>query len=112
MTVLFQSIFAWAMTFGCMGLFRALIRRENRTIRYISDSSYWLYLAHLALIVAGQMLVRDWPMPALVKLSLVFVFATGVLLVMYQLMVRYTWVGTMLNGKRFRPSIATPGDEG
>jgi hypothetical protein len=50
--LLFQALYAWMMTFGCMGMFRSLLTKENRTIRYVSDSSYWLYLEHLPLFVA------------------------------------------------------------
>ena len=57
-----QVIYTWAMTFGLMGCCRRLLRRENPVIRYLSDSSYFLYLAHLPLIIAAQVIVRDWPL--------------------------------------------------
>ena len=50
-----------------LGMFRSLLTRDNRTIRYVSDSAYWLYLAHLPLVLGTQVIVRDWPLPALVK---------------------------------------------
>jgi hypothetical protein len=57
---------AWAalvgrpeMAFGCVGMFRSLLTRENRVIRYLSDSSYWLYLAHLPLCIVGQALISQ-----------------------------------------------------
>ena len=46
-----QVVFAWGMTFGLIGLCRSLLKRENRVVRYISDSSYWLYIAHLPLVL-------------------------------------------------------------
>jgi hypothetical protein len=99
-----QVIFTWMTVFGCMGLFRSLLTRENRTVRWISDSSYWLYLAHLPLVILGQLWVRSWPLPAMVKFLLLNALIIGFLLITYQWMVRYTWLGTLLNGPRTRPA--------
>ena len=102
-----QAAFAGGMTFGLIGLCRSLLKRENRWIRYIADSSYWLYIAHLPLVLLAQTVVRTWPMPAWAKFSLVCVVVTGVLLVTYEYMVRYTLIGTMLNGKKTRPETVS-----
>ena len=106
-SVALQAVFAWGMTFGLIGLCRGLLKREYRTIRYVSDSSYWLYVVHLPLVLLAQTMVRTWPMPAWAKFSLVCVVVTGVLLVSYEYMVRYTLIGTMLNGKKTRPEKVT-----
>lgn len=98
-----QSAYAWLLTFGMMGLFRQLLSAESRAMRYLSDSSYWLYLAHIPLIIYVQYLVRNWQAPALLKFSAVCLVTSGVLLVSYQLFVRYTPIGTLLNGRRARP---------
>ena len=90
------------MTFGLMGLFRRLLRRERPALRYLSDASYWLYLAHLPLIMWAQLLVRDWPWSAFSKFTLVCLAVTAVLLLIYQVGVRYTWIGRLLNGPRQR----------
>jgi hypothetical protein len=103
-SVFFQSLYAWAMSFASIGLFRALLTRENHTIRYLSDSAYWLYLAHLPLCIAGQALISQWVMPAWIKLPLFSVVLTAVLLLSYHFLVRYTWVGRFLNGPRKRPA--------
>lgn len=103
-----QIAFAWLMTFGCMGLFRRLLSRESATIRYLSDSAYWLYLVHLPLIMGAQAIVRNWPLPALVKLVLITAVGSGFLLLTYQLFVRYTPIGTLLNGRRTRHVKKTP----
>jgi hypothetical protein len=100
---LLQVAYAWTMIFGLMGLFRRLLANESRTIRYLSDSSYWLYLAHLPLIIGAQIWVRDWPLPAIVKFLVVCGATTGILLIAYQILVRYTWLGRLLNGPRERP---------
>ena len=100
--VLCQVLYAWVATFGMMGLFRSLLSRESKTMRYVSDSSYWLYLAHIPLIILVQYLVYDWSMPAIVKFAIVCIVTSGLLLISYQLFVRYTPIGTLLNGPRRR----------
>ncbi len=98
-----QVSYAWMMTFGCMGLFRKILQKENKTIRYLSDSSYWLYITHLPLVIGLQILIRDWQVPAILKLTLICGAVTGFLLFIYEFMIRYTWLGTLLNGPRKRP---------
>ncbi|MEW4488207.1 acyltransferase family protein [Thalassoglobus sp. JC818] len=98
-----QVTYAWLLTFGLMGVFRRFVNAENPTIRYLSDSSYWLYLAHLPLIFVAQILVRDWSAPALVKFILINVVVTAILLLSYDKLVRYSWLGRLLNGPRTRP---------
>ncbi len=102
--VALQVIYAWMMTFGFIGLFRRLCTRANNTIRYLSDSSYWLYMTHVPLIISTQFAVRDWPLSSGAKYFLVLLAGTGLLLLIYQFLVRYTWLGRLLNGPRVRPT--------
>ena len=97
-SVVLQVLYVWLMTFGLMGMFRSLMSGESKTMRYISDSSYWLYLVHLPLIIVAQAIVRNWQLPAFVKFTLVCVVTSALLLASYQLFVRYTPIGTLLNG--------------
>ena len=106
MAVLLQAIYPWIMIFGLMGLFRRLLSVERPALRYLSDASYWLYLAHLPLIMGAQILVRNLQMPALAKFTLICLTVTVILLVIYQIAVRYTWLGRLLNGPRRRPTEA------
>jgi peptidoglycan/LPS O-acetylase OafA/YrhL len=110
LSVALQAAYPWLMTFGLMGLFRRICPVESPTMRYLSDSAYWLYLAHLPLIIAAQYFVRDWPVPSLAKFVLIVTVVTAFLLWTYQVMVRYMWLGRFLNGPRTRPervSVAT-----
>ncbi|MFN3192352.1 MAG: acyltransferase family protein [Aureliella sp.] len=97
-----EATFAWLMIYGTIGLCRSLLSKENRTIRYVSDSSYWLYLTHLPLVLLAQYWVRDWDMSPLFKFVGVTVAVTTVLLGSYQLCVRHTLVGRVLHGPRQR----------
>lgn len=98
-----QVTYTWAMIVALMGLFRAVLAKERRGVRFLSDSSYWLYLAHLPLVIATQWWIREWDLPAGVKFLILTVGVSAVLLASYRLFVRYTPIGTMLNGKRTRP---------
>ena len=90
------------MIFGFIGFFRAFFSGENPRIRYLSDSSYWLYIMHLPLLMFIQALISTWDMPSILKFLLACAGTTLTLLVIYEWGVRYTCIGTLLNGKRTR----------
>ena len=97
-----QATFAWLMMFGSIGLCRRLLSRESKTLRYISDSSYWLYLIHLPLVILAQWLVRDLQFPAFLKFAGITIVISAFLLITYEYGVRYTPIGRLLNGPRTR----------
>ncbi len=97
-----QSVFVWATAFAFMGLARRLLARPSPRIRYLSDASYWLYIAHLPLVIAGQFALAYLPWPPLLEFGILTAAVTLVLLVCYQTMVRYTVIGRLLNGPRTR----------
>jgi len=99
LNLLFQTLLIWNMVFGMMGMFHALIKKENILIRYLSDSSYWIYIIHLPLVVVLQFLVREWPINGLLKFLLINIATITLLLVSYHLLVRSTWIGWLLNGR-------------
>ena len=106
---LLLTAYAWLMCFGTMGLFRWLASRERARVRYLSDASYWLYITHLPLVL----LMQDWlvkvEMSPHLKFLLICLAAPAILLIVYQLAVRHSIIGTMLNGPRARgPSQPRP----
>ncbi len=102
--VVAQVGYAWAMSLGLMGVFRRKVSRENRAIRYVSDASYFLYLAHLPLVIVAQTWVRDWPLPSSLKFLLILTGVTALLLIVYETVIRYSVIGRILNGPRARVS--------
>ncbi len=103
-----QSIFVWTTSFGLIGLARVLLGRPSEWVRYVSDSSYWLYIVHLPLIVAGQFALTYVSLPPLVEFATLTIVTTVLLLLSYHWLVRHTWIGRLLNGPRTLPGgIAT-----
>ena len=102
------ALFAWVMILAFIGLFRSLFSRENKGLRFVSDASYWMYLAHLPLIMMLQALISRWNLPSSLKLTLLCLVTFAFLLLTYRYLVRYTLIGTMLNGKKTHPSKASP----
>jgi hypothetical protein len=99
-SLLGSSLYAWLACIALLGLFERCIHRERPSLRYLSDAAYWLYLAHLPVVLAGQILMRDVDIPAMMKFSVVLVGSTALVLVAYEFFVRYSWVGRLLNGAR------------
>jgi peptidoglycan/LPS O-acetylase OafA/YrhL len=68
--------------------------------RYWADSSYWLYIAHLPLVTALQVIAfrLDWHWS--IELTLILVVSVSLLLLSYRFFVRTTWLGAILNGAR------------
>ncbi len=96
--------YAWLMCFGLMGLFHWVASRPSFTVRYFSDAAYWTYLIHLPIIICMQLLIVDWPVSYHLKFMLICVGTTAVSLATYQVFVRYTFIGSTLNGRRTRQS--------
>jgi peptidoglycan/LPS O-acetylase OafA/YrhL len=91
----------WAWCLALHGAAARFLSAERPIVRYLSDSSYWIYLAHLPLVVALQVAVSPWSLPWQVKYPLIVVVALATLLPSYQLMVRNTFLGAWLNGRRY-----------
>jgi surface polysaccharide O-acyltransferase-like enzyme len=95
-----QCAYTWCLSLGVMGLFAHCFRQLGYRARWFSDSAYWIYLAHLPLVLALQIAVLPLDWPASLKFLLVFSAATALLFASYHWMVRYTWIGALLNGPR------------
>lgn len=64
--------------------------------------SVWMYLIHLPLVIIAQQLALNLPIHYHLKFLLVLAGVSVALLATYQLAVRYTLIGNMLNGPRTR----------
>lgn len=90
----------WSLVFLTIGVFQKLCRRPNAFVRYVADSSYWMYLVHLPIVVWLQVAVAELPLHWSIKLASISLLTVGVSLLTYDLFVRSTFIGWILNGRR------------
>lgn len=108
------------MFFGVLGLFVRCFGRGRAWSRYVADASYWMYLAHLPLQPLVGVWLVGWGVPGVVKWAVVLVVTTPMLLLSYAVLVRGTWLGWLLHGRRLgrgagggvRSAVVAVGDGG
>ena len=95
----------WTATFAVIGLALRFLSGFSATRRYIADASYWLYLIHLPIVMALQVVVSqlDWPWP--LKFVTILLVAVPLMFASYQLLVRYSVIGAVLNGRRLQKPL-------
>jgi glucan biosynthesis protein C len=98
------AVATWAWTLGLIGAAVRFFPGYSRARRWISDASYWVYIAHIPVVMALQAAVAPYPWPWELKYALVLLSAFALLFASYQLFVRYSFVGRILNGRRTRPN--------
>lgn len=85
---------------GVIGAGMRFFSRENWLLRYLADASYWIYLMHLPLVMCLQTLLLDVEWHWSVKFVLINLGTFVPLIISYRYLVRYRWLGKLLNGKR------------
>lgn len=112
----FLGLSMWLFIFGFTGLFLRYLERPVPWIRYLSDSSYWLYLMHMPVLLVFQIAVAGTGWTPAIKALVVFAASVPTLLASYHVLVRSTWVGAMLNGRRYpvrwRPPLGVTAEPG
>lgn len=94
------GVATYASMFAVVGLALRFWSGHSALRRYLADASYWIYIVHLPLVMAAQVVVQDWALVWPIKLALVVVGVMAVSLASYELMVRHGMMGRWLNGRR------------
>jgi len=95
------SLSTWLLVNAWIGFFEEYFSDNNPKVRYYSDSAYWLYLLHIPVQFEISLRLGDVAWHPLVKF---FIYLAGALLVTvptYHHLVRSTWLGRWLNGRRY-----------
>lgn len=98
--VLGYATLMWTLVAITLGIFRKICSKPHPVVRYIADSSYWMYLIHLPVVVWLQVAVAEVPLHWTLKLTFVTAATIAIALITYDLFIRSTLVGAILNGRR------------
>ncbi|MFT4076478.1 MAG: acyltransferase family protein [Asticcacaulis sp.] len=99
----------WSWTLGLIGAAHAFLKRENPVLRYLSDASYWIYILHIPVVMGLQLATRHVAAPAELKFAAILLATVMIGLFTYQFMVRYSFIGAILNGRRRKAKPAPKG---
>jgi hypothetical protein len=94
------NLASWLWSFALIGLFLRYVSNQNRVLRYVSESSYWVFLVHMLGTIGFGALVYGLPFGPIAKMTLNIAATTTACLLTYQLFVRRTVIGVLLNGQR------------
>ncbi len=95
-----QACVAWGMTFTLLDIFTAHCAKPIKAVRALADVSLWMYVAHLPLVIALQLWMVNWKLWPIVKCGLICTITFSSLLLIDHFLIRRTWVGLLLNGKK------------
>ena len=84
-----------------MTLFIRFCSQPSKRIRYISDSSYWVYVIHLPLVFFIPAFFHQSEMNLLIKFIINAAIVTATCFLSYHYFVRKTFIGKFLNGRKF-----------
>jgi glucans biosynthesis protein C len=108
-TMLYAALYAlavWGWTLGLIGAAVRFMTRANAAVRYIADASYWIYVVHIPVLLVLQALVQPLDLPWFAKYPMTLGISFAIMFVSYDLFVRYSWIGAILNGRKQRPGKA------
>ncbi|MEE4218194.1 MAG: hypothetical protein V2I48_11330 [Xanthomonadales bacterium] len=94
------SVMMWSLVILVIGLFKQYLDKPSCVIRYLADASYWLYLVHLPIVLWLQIAFAELPMHWTLKLPAISLLTIGLSLLLYDLVVRPTLAGKILNGRK------------
>jgi glucan biosynthesis protein C len=91
---------AWFWSLALIGAFLKYSQRQRPWMRYLADSSYWVYLFHMVCTVGFGIVLYNAPLGFGGKMVVNIAATTVVCLLSYHYLVRNTWLGVLLNGTR------------
>jgi peptidoglycan/LPS O-acetylase OafA/YrhL len=101
----------WCWVFACVGAAVRFLSTMHPVTRYLADASYWIYLMHLATVLFFLTMLRPYDWHWSIKLTIMIGGSMLILLPSYHYLVRFTWIGAILNGRRHpRPTKSPPAD--
>jgi len=98
----------WCWLFAGVGAAVRFLSHPSPTTRYMADASYWVYLMHMGPIVFFITLLRPYHLHWALMLPITVCGTMLILLPSYHYLVRFTWLGAILNGQRRPRALPVP----
>lgn len=106
--LLIYAVATWTSLLALIGLADRYLNRPRPALRYLADSSYWIYLSHMPALVLLVAVVTTTTLGAAAQFGIVTIGSLAASLATYALFVRYTTIGRVLNGPRLRQQPKKP----
>jgi glucan biosynthesis protein C len=94
------NLAGWCWIFGLIGAAVRFLDVPSARWRYVADASFFVYIMHLPVSYTLSTLMMRWPLHWSIKFILIAGLTTAITFTMYHLLVRSTFVGVFLNGRR------------
>lgn len=94
------AVAGWSWTLALIGMALRFLNGYSATRRYIADASYWVYIVHLPLVMALQVACSLIDQAWWIEYPLALGAGYALMFGSYQLCVRHSFIGAMLNGRR------------
>ena len=104
------AVAVWCWSLALVGMALRYLAGYSAVSRYVADASYWLYLIHVPIVFALQIALSQLPWPGLLKFTLILAISFPIMFASYHYLVRGTFIGAVLNGRRY-PRTLTHANE-
>jgi glucan biosynthesis protein C len=100
---LFAGLSTWCFIYFLCGLFLNSYNEDTPRTRLLAQSAYWVYLLHMPVILFVGNVLMNLPVDitAYGRLFINMAVTTWICFGTYKWLVRGTWLGALLNGRRY-----------
>jgi peptidoglycan/LPS O-acetylase OafA/YrhL len=95
------NIAGWCWVLGLIGAAARFLDQPSARWRYLADASFFVYIMHLPISYLLSALVMRWPAHWAFKFIFIVGLTTAITFTMYHYLVRSTFIGTFLSGRRY-----------
>ena len=99
---LFNFIYTWSSILVIVLIFYKFINKSSSKIRYLSNASYYIYIVHIPFIILFQGILSRLEVHNFIKFIIIIFLTTIFSIITYHYLVRNTFVGILLNGKKLK----------
>ena len=96
------ALFPWLVVFGVLGVLLRVDLGKGPVLRFLAESSFWVYLVHVPIVALLQLVLLPLAWPPLAKFAVVAAGALALSLASYAPLARSSAIGLVINGARKR----------